>query len=31
VVSLGLYPSDRRFLASVGVALREALRREPVR
>jgi O-antigen/teichoic acid export membrane protein len=31
LASLGLYPSDRRFLASFGVAPREALGIEPVR
>jgi O-antigen/teichoic acid export membrane protein len=31
LVSLGLYPSDRRFLASFGGAVRDALRQEPVR
>src|SRR5919112_2686088 len=31
LVSLGLYPSDRRFLASFGGAMRDALGREPAR
>jgi O-antigen/teichoic acid export membrane protein len=31
LVSLGLYPSDRRFLASFGGALMEALGRKPAR
>jgi O-antigen/teichoic acid export membrane protein len=31
LVSLGLYPSDRRFLASFGSAIRDTLGREPVR
>jgi O-antigen/teichoic acid export membrane protein len=31
LASLGLYPSDRRFLASFGGALMEALGREPLR
>jgi O-antigen/teichoic acid export membrane protein len=31
LVSLGLYPSDRRFLASFGGALRETLGRRPAR
>jgi hypothetical protein len=31
LVSLGLYPSDRRFLASFGGALMEALGRKPTR
>jgi O-antigen/teichoic acid export membrane protein len=31
LVSLGLYPSDRRFLASFGGAIRDALGREPAR
>ena len=31
LVSLGLYPSDRRFLASFGGALGEALGKEPAR
>jgi hypothetical protein len=31
LVLLGLYPSDRRFLASFGRAVRDTLRQEPVR
>jgi hypothetical protein len=31
LVSLGLYPSDRRFLASFGGALMETLGRKPAR
>jgi hypothetical protein len=31
LVSLGLYPSDRRFLASFGGAVMEALERKPAR